>query len=173
MQFFYPRPCSRLPRSTENPANPALRPLKTQQNEQIPVAKYTIPPKSRTSHPAPSYKHPAPSHERPEMPREDDVTVLTLSSCKETYIKMPFMRYEDDVPSLTLSSCFPTLPLHNNAHINAHIKMLLRRQRNLADIFLAPENLPKIPVSPPRRQPGPADVVLATGNVQKSALYAL
>ena len=166
MQFFYPCPSFlRLPiftfpphflRSTENPANPALRPLKTQQNEQIPVAKYTIPPKSCTSRPDlshkppdPSHKSPAPSHERPEMPREDDVTVLTLSSCKETYRKVPFMRYEDDVPSLTLSSCFPTLPLHNNAHINAHIKMLLRRQ------------------------PGPAEVVLATGNVQKSALYAL
>ena len=55
-------PCPHLPRGTENHSNPALRLLKTQQNEQIPVAKYTIPPKSRTS-------HPDPSHERPETHR--------------------------------------------------------------------------------------------------------
>ena len=66
MQFFY-RPCSRLLRSTENHSNPALRPLKTQQNELIPVAKYTIPPQSRTSHPDPSHKRPAPSHQPPEL----------------------------------------------------------------------------------------------------------
>ena len=60
------RPCLYLPRSTENHSNPALRPLKTQQNEQIPVAKYTIPPKSRTSHPDLSHEHPDPSHELPD-----------------------------------------------------------------------------------------------------------
>ena len=109
---FFIRSVSRLPRSTENPENPALRPLKTQQNEQIPVAKYTIPPKSRTSHPDPSHIPPELSHEPP-------------------------------APSRTLSSCFPTFPLHNNAHI----KMLLRRQRDLADIFLVPEKLPKSPFS--------------------------
>lgn len=40
-----------FPRSTGNPVNSVLRPLETVQNEQIPVAKYTIQSKSCTSRP--------------------------------------------------------------------------------------------------------------------------